>query len=725
MGQNGMRFSLGLGSRLRASSAYVVFGCAGLCTACVAIADPVAPTSPAALRPTLNFNGVPGLIDMPTAEAMPDGELAASVSTFGGFTRGTLSWQLSPRLSASFRYSLYEGLNRSGYLDYYDRSFDVRYQLAWEGKYTPALAVGLQDFAGTGLYSGEYVVATKTVHPTVKLSAGVGWGRYGSYNSIASPFGSERTGSGGTFGGELAYDTWFRGPMSAFGGVEWRPTDKLGVKLEYSSDAYEFEAGTRGLFERKTPFNFGVEYQVSEGVRLGAYSLYGSEVGVSASFAFNPVRAATPRSDPAPGPIAPRPERASNPQLYSAAWVAEPEQRETVRSRLAAALKAEGQTVVGQSYSGSAVHVWVENNRHNAPAGAVGRIGRVMAATLPASVEEFHIVLTRGGVSQSTVTLQRRDLEVLEASADRADALWARTQVAPGKALPVGARTPELFPRYSWRLAPYTQTSYFDPENPVLIQYGLRASGSVEFLPGLSLSGSVTQSLGGTLEKARISTSSGLETVRTDWPLYYRDDSPVLETMTLAYATNLGSDFYGRVTAGHLERMYSGVSAELLWKPVDSRLALGAEVNHVIKREPGSAFGLGDYSTTMGHVSAYYEMENGYMGQVDVGRYLAGDVGATFSLSREFANGWSVSGFATFTNVSAEEFGEGSFDKGVRFKIPLTWGIGQPTRRSLGHTIRPVQRDGGAKVSVPGRLYGKIRDGHKERISDGWPLVWR
>ena len=57
--------------------------------------------------------------------------------------------------------------------------------------------------------------------------------------------------------------------------------------------------------------------------------------------------------------------------------------------------------------------------------------------------------------------------------------------------------------------------------------------------------------------------------------------------------------------------------------------------------------------------------------KLDAGRYLAGDYGATFSLSRTFNNGWEIGAFATLTDVKFSTFGEGSFDKGITLKAPL------------------------------------------------------
>jgi len=74
--------------------------------------------------------------------------------------------------------------------------------------------------------------------------------------------------------------------------------------------------------------------------------------------------------------------------------------------------------------------------------------------------------------------------------------------------------------------------------------------------------------------------------------------------------------------------------------------------------------------------------------------------------------------------VSSQEFGEGSFDKGIRFSMPLNWFLGKPSRKRMGLTIRPIQRDGGARVHVPGRLYGQVRNAHQKALSDGWPRFW-
>lgn len=53
------------------------------------------------------------------------------------------------------------------------------------------------------------------------------------------------------------------------------------------------------------------------------------------------------------------------------------------------------------------------------------------------------------------------------------------------------------------------------------------------------------------------------------------------------------------------------------------------------------------------------------------GEYLAGDKGFTFEASRSFKNDVKFGVFATFTDVSTDQFGEGLFDKGIFFNIPI------------------------------------------------------
>jgi hypothetical protein len=180
------------------------------------------------------------------------------------------------------------------------------------------------------------------------------------------------------------------------------------------------------------------------------------------------------------------------------------------------------------------------------------------------------------------------------------------------------------------------------------------------------------------------------------------------------------------VTAGYLEKLHGGISSEVLWKPVGSQLALGAELNYTTQRDFEQLFGFQDYDVVTGHLSGYYSFDNGYHAQVDVGKYLAGDWGATFGIDREFENGWRVGAYFTVTDVPFEDFGEGSFDKGIRLTVPNDFFIGTATRDKVSTNLQSLQRDGGAQLKVDGRLYDIVRDGHTAgQFGDTFGRFWR
>ncbi|WP_281954813.1 YjbH domain-containing protein [Pseudophaeobacter arcticus] len=683
--------------------------------------------------PALNFYGTPGVIDTPSAEMLPDGTYAVSYSFFGGQSRYNITFQALPWLSASFRYNGIRNLNLFGFSTYYDRGFDVRARLWREGKYLPEVTMGLQDFAGTGVYAAEYFVATKRFRTPalsrrsgagqLKISAGLGWGRLGSYGAIGNIGGVRPSFVGGGTGGSLSYDQWFRGDFAPFGGIEWQPNERLSLKAEYSTDAYRTETQTSNVFERKSSLNFGVEYQYSDRTRLGAYYLYGSEIGFSAQFQLNPRQPMTAMVVPAAQPIIPRSHWARTEANWNQNWPASTQQTTVFRDQVAEALKKDGLILEAITFDATEVELRYRNPRYQSDMQAVGRVARIMTATLPASVETFRITPVRNGLGLSTVIIRRSDLEAQEFAAQSSAGINAVTGITAARPLAEDAVfSNELYPAFSSNFSPYTKPSYFDPARPFRIDAGLDLTASYAPAPGWLIGGALRQRLAGNISNSRASNSV-LPHVRTDISQYAQYGT-TLENLYVTRHWKPGRDLYARASAGIFESMFGGVSGEVLWKPVNSPLALGVEANYVVQRDYDQRLSFRDYKTFTGHASLYYELGSNYQLQLDAGRYLAGDYGGTFSLDRVFNNGWMVGAFFTLTDVSAAEFGEGSFDKGFRFRIPLAWMLGKPNRRGFGLTIRPTQRDGGQRVAVPGRLYGSIREAHQIRLNDQHVRFW-
>ena len=682
-------------------------------------------------RDRLSFGlyGSPGLVDMPTAEVPPDATLAMTHGRFNGTSRSTIYFQILPRLSGSFRYSSvddYLGKNRG---TLFDRSFDLRYQLFTETDRRPSVVVGLQDFIGTGIYNSEYIVATKTLRPGLKVTAGLGWGRLGSYNSFAS-YGTRPGGFTGQ-GGLPEIDRFFRGDVAGFGGISYAPTGRLNLKLEYSSDGYLKEvAGSK--VEKNSPWNFGVDYRFRNGGQLSLYHVLGTEIGAQLTFVTNPKTSGIPGGAEVSGlPVAPR----APGSVADLGWTMDPQRGKAAKTSLAQLVAKEGMIVEAVTLEPNKATVRLVNPRFGAPSQAFGRVARAMTRSLPASVETFEIIPVVNGMAMSAVIFQRSDIERLEH--DAANEILARTTFVDGYGR---APAPDqgVYPQFRWSVAPYLEFSVFDPDNPARADGGLRASADFKITPNLILSGSVTKKLTGNLDKVTRRDESSLPRVRTDNAEYSAQGDPAIEYLQLAHYGRPAKNVYSRITVGYLEKMYGGASAEVLWKPVTSRLALGAEVNYVMRRDFDQLFGFQSMTTVdpvtgikreipnvNGHVSAYYAFGNGFHGQLDVGRYLAGDYGATVALDREFANGWRVGAYATFTNASFEDFGEGSFDKGIRFTLPLASFFGQPSRRKNDVVIQSLSRDGGARLNVNGRLYEQVRDYHKPDAVNSWGRFWR
>lgn len=671
--------------------------------------------------PQLSYSmyGTIGLIDMPTAQSAPDAELATTLSGYKGDFRTALTFQISDRFFGTFRYAgfdenVYAATPGDSSKLIFDRSFDIGFRFLDETSVRPAMSIGLRDLAGTGLLSSEYIVATKQLTRNMDVTAGIGWGRLGSYNSIGST--GTRTNETVDEGGVPSVDQWFRGDYAFFGGFGVNLSPNLRFEAEYSSDNYS-DAQSAGELDRKTPWNFGLDYRLGPSTQMSLYALHGSEVGAQLTFLINPkVATVTGGREEAPIPIFGRaPEAVTNTD-----WAIYPQPG--VETALSQALARDGLTLRGLELSAQRATLRFSNPRFNASPQAFGRAARSMANTLPASVEVFDLIPVQNGLALSKVTVRRSDLEAFEFR--EAEAMQKRVAVTDAASAPRPI-VDGAYPSFGWGIEPYVETGFFDPDRPIRIDVGVRARAIVRPTYNTKISGAVVKRAFGNLAKTPIDNSGDLYPVRTNYPRYLTEGDPGMENLYFASFGRPTTNVFSRVSLGYLESMYAGVSGEVLWKPVDSRLGLGVELNYVRQRDFDRQFGLQDYDVATGHVSAYYEFDNGYYGQIDAGRYLAGDVGATFTVDRTFSNGWRVGAFATFTDASAEDFGEGSFDKGIRVVIPTSWILGTARQSELTLDLQPIQRNGGARLIVPDRLYPALQSYHKAEIDRGFGRFWR
>ena len=648
-----------------------------------------------------NTYGAPGLIDMPIASSVDDAELAFSVSSFAGQTRNTLTFQVGPRVSASLRYADLDDILGPGDVFYdtiLDRSLALHYRFLDETRLRPAMAVGVADFVGTGIYAGEYVVATKSLPGDLSATLGLGWGRFAGVDGFDNPLGSafvDRPARDFGAGGEVSLDAFFHGDAAVFGGLRWTPNDRFDLALEYSSDAYPYEDGV--AFDRRSPWNVGLTYALRPNLRVSAQYLYGAELGTQLTYVINPLQPPFGNGLGVPGAPGGR------------------------TPDLATALHAEGLVLRAFRLDGPRAYVVIENTVFASSAQALGRATRLLAGQLPDTVLVFHISLVQNSLAGDAVVIDRAAWHQDEFASD--GGLGFRQTVAfAGPAVGDPVRPAK---RFSWGVSPYLTPNLFDPDDPLRADVGLALDGRWQLTQGVVFAGTVRQKVAGNLDQATRMSDSVLPRVRSDFALYDREGDADIADLTLAWYAQPAPEVTTRLTFGLLEPMFAGASAEVLWRPTGRKWALGAEINQLQQRDFDGDVGLLDYEVTSGHASLYWEGDAGYGAQLDMGRYLAGDWGGTLTLSRRFANGWMLGAFATLTDVPFDEFGEGSFDKGIVVTVPLSWISGQPRRDALTRTIRPVTRDGGARVFVQDRLYEVTRPLTARTIDDTWGMFWR
>lgn len=265
-------------------------------TPCLVAANPwdKQPTNPT----TNSDHGGVGLLQMPSARMAPEGEFAIGINRVDPYDRYSFTLQALKRFEFVFRYNsinnqLYGPKDFSGNLTLKDRGFDAKLTLFKESDWMPEVAVGARDFLGTGLFSSEYLVASKRYNQW-DFSAGLMWGNIGTRQDLKNPLGAlssrfygerERTGS---VGGEANSNSWFKGQYaSLFAGVEYRfESQPLWLVAEYDANDYRNEPNKTQL-AASSPFNVGVKYRYDDWLDLGLAFERGNTLGFNIGFRTN------------------------------------------------------------------------------------------------------------------------------------------------------------------------------------------------------------------------------------------------------------------------------------------------------------------------------------------------------------------------------------------------------------------------------------------------------
>jgi hypothetical protein len=392
--------------------------------------------------------------------------------------------------------------------------------------------------------------------------------------------------------------------------------------------------------------------------------------------------------------------------------------------RLKKALKAQGFSLIAVDYleEQREVVVWLAQNRYRNPARALGRSARVLSATSPADIERFTVVNVERGVETYRASVPRRDFErAARGELDADEALATVDLSGPGGGYD-GARFYDAtrLPGYSWDMGPAIRQSVGGADNFYLGQLYWKLGGELDLSNHFSLSAAGGFNIINNFDQLKQQSNSVLPHVRSDIGQYLKQGANGLIRLEGDYIWSPAPDLYARLSAGIFEEMYGGVAGEVLYRPYGRRWAIGLDANYLRQRDFNEQFDFRSYKVATGFVRFYYQLPfYDILAKLSVGRYLAKDKGATLDLSREFASGVRAGIFATKTNISAAQFGEGSFDKGIYIQLPLDLFFPKSSRRVASLSFRPLTRDGGQMAYDGKELYPLVSGGQPGDFAHG------
>lgn len=381
-----------------------------------------------------------------------------------------------------------------------------------------------------------------------------------------------------------------------------------------------------------------------------------------------------------------------------------------IRKFRAAAAK-QSLTIQAVSFNESDAVVYYINLHYFAETEAIERLTRLLMQYAPSRIEHFRMVSTAYGIPIQEFNILRGPAEQLKnQEGENAHVLLSNgaSIQRPNFDNPILDQQ-QHFPQFSWSVFPQFRQQLFDPSNPFGVQMVAAVAGHLLIAPGLSLRGQAEASLFDTFNTGRASDSL-LPRVRTDFVNYFTHGKNGIDNLEAMYHFRLKPEVFAVARIGYLESMFSGAGGEVLWRPEGARWALGVDAYQVYQRGFDRLLDLRNYHQFTGHISLYYASPWYDLNfQLRAGQYLAGDRGFTFQMTRRFSTGVEIGAFFTRTNVSAERFGEGSFDKGIFIRIPLSWVTPVQSQSEIGMVLRPVQRDGGQALAGDAILYEETR----------------
>lgn len=686
-------------------------------------------------QPSYSNYGTIGLIQMPTARSLSAGTIAFSWTDNKPYQRGSILAYPFDWFEASYQYAdmenaLYSSVVEfSGTQTYKDKSFDAKFIILKERHNLPALAVGFRDLAGSGYFSSEYIVATKKFN-NIDYTLGLGWGYLGEdygnpFIRIDESF-RDRTLASDTAGGEFNPGTYFSGPMGVFAGIEAIIPNARGLrlKIEYDSTNYDTEGFSDPsnpffLFEiepPKTKINFGLVYPVNDSfqVKLGYTKGNTISFGFSLAANFTKKNAILKINDPH--------EPIPNKHLWKRAATVKP--LNTYRIAL---------TQLGQrkfflqaaniSDDETEFEVAYTQSKYLSAGRTTGRIARTLDSFLPDSIKTIKLTNLNAESAMSSIEIPRvaiaryesgNNTELLKRKVQIDEKTYRRDQY---KYVP-----DSLLPKNLSKITPSIRSQVGGPDGFYFGELAIAYHSELVIRKNLTLATVATIGIIDNFDNLKLASDSVLPHVRTDIVQYLKNSRKGhIRYSGLTWFQQPHKNIYTKLTGGILEEMFSGIGGEVLYRESFSNFGIGAELWWVQQRDYRMLFELRDYKTVTGHINLFYEEpRSNIIFSLKGGRFLAKDSGFNFDIARKWSTGMRMGIFFSKTDISEQEFGEGSFDKGFYFSVPIESLFGTYQRGLTPFGLRPIQRDGAAVLNTQFPLWGVTDWKSADTIFETW-----
>ena len=687
-------------------------------------------------NPSFSNYGTLGLLQMPSARMHEEGTLGFSWTNNDPYLRGSLVAYPFSWFEASYQYvdvnnALYSNVESfSGSQTYKDKSFDAKFMVLKESANLPQIAIGFRDIAGSGIFTSEFIVASK-FYKNIDFTAGMGWGGL-SESAIKNPFTyisdsfEERTLNKDTMGGELSPGKYFSGPAGLFGGIEFFLPNLRGlrVKIEYDGTDYSKEGFRPGYgnyelaFKPQRPssskINIGAVYPISNSIQLKAGYTKGNtfSFGFSIALGFKDKDPVIKKNDP----YIPVKDAYAYKEVSSG-------NKEFIYRTALSVLNEKRLYLQAATLEDDALSIAYSQGKHSSYIRGAGRVARALNETIPDEVNQFRLTNINASMGMHEMVIDRESFD--KHLADEYYPLVERNSqfhAVTYRKENFDFRPESKLPAHYWKISPSIRSQIGGPDGFYFGDLRLALHSELILKPNFTIVTNASIGIYNTFDDLKLASDSVLPHVRTEIVNYLKEsESYNIDTMQFNWFNHFSDDIYTKVSGGILEGMFGGIGTEMLYRPFTKNYALGAEIWRVQQRDYDQMFSFRDYKTTTGHVTLYYqEPKSEVLLLIKGGKFLAKDSGIKIDVSRRFKSGMRAGIFFARTDISEFEFGEGSFDKGFYFWLPVEAFFTNYSRGHAGFGLRPVTRDGAAVLNHSHGLYSVTEAAHQVNLSRDW-----